>query len=79
MLHFRGFSHKNSGIIIVCSGLEKVSFIFYWEEGIGNVLNVVSATFFLVCFVCLKERICETRKKIYFTSKALFILEIIKF
>ena len=43
-------------------------------------LKVVSATFVLVCFVCLKERTCETRKNVfYFTSKALFVLEIIKF
>ena len=43
-------------------------------------LKVVSATFLLVCFVCLKERTCETRKDVfYFTSKVLFVLEIIKF
>ena len=43
-------------------------------------LKVVSATFLLVCFVCLKKSTCETRKNVfYFTSKALFILEIIKF
>ena len=43
-------------------------------------LKVVSATVLLVCFVSLKESTCETRKNIfYFTSKALFILEIIKF
>ena len=34
----------------------------------------------LVCFVCLKESTCETKKNVfYFTSKALFILVIIKF
>ena len=43
-------------------------------------LKVVSATFLLVCFVCLKESTCETRKNVfYFTSKALLVLEIIKF
>ena len=43
-------------------------------------LKVVSATFLLVCFVCLKEGTRETRKNVfYFTSKALFVLEIIKF
>ena len=43
-------------------------------------LKFVSATFLLVCFVCLKERTCETRKNVlYFISKALFVLEIIKF
>ena len=34
----------------------------------------------LVCFVCLKESTCGTRKNVfYFNSKALFVLEIIKF
>ena len=43
-------------------------------------LKVVSATFLLVFFVCLKESTCETRKNVfYFTPKAFFILEIIKF
>ena len=43
-------------------------------------LKVVSATFLLVCFLCLKDSTCETRKNVsYFTSKALFVLEIIKF
>ena len=43
-------------------------------------LKVAPATFLLVCFVCLKESTCETRKNaFYFTSKALFVLEIIKF
>ena len=46
----------------------------------GFKLKVVSATFLLVCFVCLKERTCETRNNVfYFTSKTLFVLEIIKF
>ena len=43
-------------------------------------LKVVSTTFLLVCFVCLKENTCETKKNVfYFTSKALFVLDIIKF
>ena len=43
-------------------------------------LKVVSAIFLLVCFVCLKNSTCETRKNVfYFTSKTLFVLEIIKF
>ena len=43
-------------------------------------LKVVSATFLLVCFVCLKESTCETRKNaFYFTSKALLVFEIITF
>ena len=40
----------------------------------------MSATFLLVCFAWLKESTCETRKNVFFfTLKALFILEIIKF
>ena len=46
----------------------------------GTPLKVMSATFLLVCFVCLKESTFETSKNLfYFTSKALFILEIITF
>ena len=46
----------------------------------GYVLKVVSATFLLVCFLCLKESTCETRKNVFcFTSKALFVFEITKF
>ena len=42
--------------------------------------KVVSATFLPACFLCLKENTCETRKNVfYFTSKALIVLEIIKF
>ena len=45
-----------------------------------TILKVMSATFLLVCFLRLKESTCETRKNVfYFTSKALFVLEIIKF
>ena len=42
-------------------------------------LKFVPATFLLLCFVILKESTCETGKIVffYFTSKALFILEII--
>ena len=43
-------------------------------------LKVVCATFLLVRFVYLKYSTCETRKNVfYFTLKALFVLEIIKF
>ena len=44
------------------------------------LLKVLSATFLLVCFLCLQESTCETRKNVfYFTSKALFVLEISNF
>ena len=43
-------------------------------------LKVVSTLLLLVCFVILKESTYETRKNVfYFISKALFVLEIIKF
>ena len=45
-----------------------------------NVAKVVSATFLLVCCLRLKESTFETRKNVvYFTSKALLVLEIITF
>ena len=50
------------------------------DEKSVNLLKVVSAMFLLVCFICLKESTFETRKNIfYFTLKALFVLEIIRF
>ena len=43
-------------------------------------LKVVSAKFLLVCFLILNESTCQTRKNAFhFTSKALFVLEKIKF
>ena len=36
------------------------------------LLKVVSATFLLICFVCLKETICETRKNVFFLLWKLF-------
>ena len=43
-------------------------------------LKVVFATFLPVCFVSLNEGACETSKNVfYFISKALFVVEIIKF
>ena len=45
-----------------------------------HFFKVVPASFLLVCFVSLKEGTCETGKNVfYFTLKALFVLEIIKF
>ena len=47
---------------------------------VNNPLKVVSATFLLVCFLSLNESTFQTRKeKMFFISKALFVLEIIKF
>ena len=43
-------------------------------------LKFVSATFLLVCFLSLNKSTCQTRRNsFYFTSKALFVLEKIKF
>ena len=45
-----------------------------------NYLKVVPATFVLVCFLSLKGSTCQTRKNaFYFISRAIFILEKIKF
>ena len=45
-----------------------------------QTLKVLSAIFLLACFVTLKESTCEAKKTVfYFTSKALFALEINKF
>ena len=51
------------------------------SKSIRNVfLKVVSATVLLFCFVCPKESNLRTKKNAFhFTSKGLFILEIIKF
>ena len=47
---------------------------------ISPSLKVMSATFLLLCFVCLTESTCKKRKNaFYFTLKALLVLEIIKF
>ena len=44
------------------------------------LLKVVSATFLLVCFLSHNNSTCQTRKNaFYFISKALFVLETIKF
>ena len=52
--------------------------IFYLFRTGG--LKIVSATFLLVCFLSLNETSCQTRKNVfYFFSKALFVLEKIKF
>ena len=45
-----------------------------------SINSIVSPTFLLVSFVCLKESTCETRENVfYFTFKALLVLQVIKF
>ena len=62
-------------------GKRKIQEVNKTTEGyMANLLKVVSAKFLLVCFLHLKESTCETRKNVfYYTSKAFFVLEIIKF
>ena len=56
------------------------SVLVLMEKQSQNFLKVVSATYLLVCFLSRKESTCETRKNVfYFTSKAFFVLEKIKF
>ena len=44
------------------------------------ILKVVSTTFLLVSYVCLKESTCETRAiDFYFILEAVFVLKIMKF
>ena len=51
----------------------------YYQFCMMHGLKIVSTTFLLVCFVCLKQSTCETRENVfYFTLKGLFVLEIIK-
>ena len=56
-------------------------YVIITGEFVGfQYLKVVSAIFLVVCFVCLKESTFETRKNVFdLTSKALFVLEIIRF
>ena len=62
-----------------CYKYDKVSFIMIYDV-CRSCLKVMSAAFLLVCFACLKESTCKTRKSvIYFTPKALFILLVMKF
>ena len=62
------------------SPVETKSYEYFEKMHIFMYLKVVYATFLQVCFVCLKKSTCETMKNgVFFTSKAIFVLEIIKF
>ena len=62
------------------SKFPSLALFFIWKMFWRFLLKVLSTVFVLVCFVSLKESTCETKKNIfYFTLKALFVLEIIKF
>ena len=70
---------RKPGILCACV-LILDHLLFPSRGGRNYALKVVTATFLLVCFLRLKESTCETSKNVfYFTSKALFTLEIIKF
>ena len=62
------------------SKFTKVTFLVKTHSCSSFIFKVVSATFLLACFLSLKESTSETTKNaFYFTSKALFALEKIKF
>ena len=70
-LSIRVLSHK-LGLLLCLIGASRAS-----ETG---YLKVASATFLLVCFICLKESTCKTKKNAFcFTAKALLVLEITNF
>ena len=55
-------------------------FNFGWPKDVDENVKVVSATFLLVSFLSVNESTYQTRKSAFcFTSKALSILEKIKF
>ena len=71
---------------MVCYNFQRIissylNFSKIFRKGvIINLLKVVSAMFVLVYFLSLNESTCQTRKNVfYFTSKALFVLEKVKF
>ena len=71
---------------MVCYNFQRIissylNFSKIFRKGvIINLLKVVSAIFVLVYFLSLNESTCQTRKNVfYFTSRALFVLEKIKF
>ena len=72
--------YKRLYIFLNNNNIYNLQFGFRQQYCTSHALKVVSATFLLVCFVCLKQSTCETRKNtFYLFSKALFVLEIIKF
>ena len=56
------------------------TFCYKWWHSNKFYLNVVSAAFLLIFWLSPNKRTCQARKNVFhFTSKALFILEKIKF
>ena len=52
--------------------------VFFLSRWLLTTLKSVSATILLVCFLSLHVNTYKTRKNVYFTSKALFVLEKIR-
>ena len=72
--------HIKTNWLIVSLSNNKTPLKMILPQPNEKALKIVSTTFLLVCFVSLKEGTCETKKNVfYFTSKAIFVLEIIKF
>ena len=71
-----GFLHDSS---LICWSKSRGQ-LGWFLNFYSSALKVVFATFLLVCFFSLNENTCQTSKNaFYFTSKAFFILEKIKF
>ena len=49
----------------------KYEFMIFDIEDLYSLLKVVSAKFLLICFVYLKENICETKKNVFVTLRKL--------
>ena len=49
----------------------KYEFMIFDIEDLYSLLKVVSAKFLLICFVYLKENICETKKNVFITLRKL--------
>ena len=73
--------------IIFHQKLQKTKWVWCWEQNLGKIMpNVMKRNwldqlgFFSFFFSSLNESTCQTRKNVfYFTLKALFVLEKIKF
>ena len=49
----------------------KYVFMIFDIEDLYSLLKVVSAKFLLICFVYLKENICETKKNVFISLRKL--------
>ena len=65
-----GFTHC-SGVSIADTEQVNTSFLCF-SKATKLCLKVVSATFLLVCFACLKESTCKTRRNAFISRQNLF-------